>query len=120
MVCGRRRHLRFSARCADHGPRQAWLRTAQRDAGAAVCTEGAAIHRSLDGKIAGGHDFLPHPPPARAQRSRRRAFRIGAVARYLSPDDEDRAPGLAARHDDDRHARHQTRRRRPRAPDRAQ
>ena len=48
---------------------------AQRAARAPVRAEGAAVHRTDDGEVARGHDVLPLPPPARAQRGRRRSGR---------------------------------------------
>ena len=78
LVRRRRRHLRFPARCADHGPDQAGPRRAQRAARAPLCPEGAAVHRPDDGEVAGGHRVLSLPPPARAQRGRRRPRRAGA------------------------------------------
>ena len=73
LVRRRRRHFRFSARCADDGSDQARPRLAQRAAGSAFCPQGAAIHRSGDGEVARGHRVLSLPSPARAQRGRRRS-----------------------------------------------
>ena len=57
---------------------------AQRAARAPLCAEGAAVHRADDGEIAGGHHVLSLPPPARAQRGRRRSRRQSAFRRCLS------------------------------------
>ena len=78
LVRRRRRHFRFPARCADDGPDQARPARAQRAARAPLRLQGAAVHRSADGEVAGGHRVLSLPPPARAQRGRRRSRRQGA------------------------------------------
>ena len=110
LVRRRRRHLRIPARCADHGPDQAGSACAQRAARAPLRLEGAAVHRSHDGEVAGGHRVLSLPPPARAQRGRRRSLGPGPFDRCLSRGHEAPRQGVAARHDGDRDARHQTRR----------
>ena len=60
---------------------------AQRAARPPLRAEGAAVHRTDDGEVAGGHDLLSLPPPARAQRGRRRSGREGAFGRRLSRHD---------------------------------
>ena len=89
LVRRRRRHFRLSPRYADHGPDQAGPAAAQQAARAPLCAEGAAVHRSDDGEVAGGHRVLSLPPPARAERGRRRSRRQGALRRRLSRTDAD-------------------------------
>jgi len=71
--------------------------------------ESAAVHRPRHGEVAGGYRVLSLPPPARAQRGRRRPIGQGTFGRRLSRGDESSRRGVAARHDRDRDARHQTR-----------
>ena len=50
----------------------------------ALRAESAAVHRADDGEVAGGHGLLSLPPPARAQRGRRRSGRRSAFRRRAS------------------------------------
>src|SRR5579859_6335918 len=117
MVRRGRRHLRLPARCADARFDQAGPAAAQRAAGAPLCAEAAAFHRSVDGQVAGGHRVLSLSPPARVERGRRRSRGESAFRCGLPPDDANPHAGMAARHDRDRDPRHQARRGRPRAAD---
>ena len=117
LVRRRRRHFRFPARCADDGSARAGPAAALRPARSPLCAEGPAVHRAADGEVARGHRVLSLPPPARAQRGRRRSGGRRAFHRCVSPDDAGPRQGLAARHDRDRDPRHQARRGRPRPPD---
>ena len=88
---------------------------AQHPAGAPLCAEGAAVHRPRHGEVAGGYGFLSLPPPAGAERGRRRSRGERAFRRRLSRHDARARQGLAAWHDRHRHPRHQARRGRARA-----